>query len=314
MRGIIQYVRRALIMALKGKSKIYKLIGENLIKDSGMTNPTNYWVASGDFSFVAGRGAFKYTDDQDGMIRPEDQFFYNNLTKGKYYILSFVLDPVQVGAVGKIIPTNVNKDVINEFGNDNYFPTDRPFGGLFGAGYNSVLLKIPTGGTWQTDFAIYSDSGSTNGFFIDNVQLHEVDQNMFQPLIVYNRVIPKPVFPFIHIYSDTQEETLSNQQNTINEVVTKIEVVDRVIGSGGGEMVLNNIVGQITYAIEQNLNTEAQKQMLRPHFIGTDGTDYNNLSNTKITNIAVKYFQDADEDHYYFRAIISVTMLIEEIN
>lgn len=307
MRGIIQYVRRGLLKAIK-QVPIFKQISDNLIEDSGMIDPTNNWVATGDYSFVAGRGAFYYADSQEGMIRPEDQFFYNYITKGQFYSLSFKIESVQTNAVGILIPTNINRDVVNEFGNNNYLTYDAPFGQAVNSGYNSILLKIPAGGTYQTDFAIYSTTGSTNAFYLDNVQLHKVDPYMIKPLRLYNRVIPKPVFPFIHIYSDTQEKTLLNQQNPINEVVTKIEVVDRVIGSGGGELVLNNIVGQITYALKINLNTWFRQQ--NNNFT----TDWNNINNTDITNIAVKYFQDADEDHYYFRAIISVTNVVEEIN
>ncbi|QDP61115.1 MAG: hypothetical protein Unbinned5858contig1001_44 [Prokaryotic dsDNA virus sp.] len=307
MRGIIQYVRRGLLTAIN-QSPIWKFVSDNLIEDSGIIDPTNNWVATGDFSFVAGRGAFFYADSQEGMIRPEDQFFQNFITKGQYYVLSFKVENLQTNGLAFINPTNINKDVVNEFGNNNYLTFDAPNGRLIEEGYNAVLLKIPLGGSYVQNFAIYSTTSATNGFFIDNIQLHKVDPNMIKPLRIYNRVIPKPVFPFIHIYSDTQEETLNNQQNPINEVVTKIEVVDRVIGSGGGELVLNNIVGQITYALKVNLNTWFRQQ--NNNFT----TDFNNINNTEITNIAVKYFQDADEDHYYFRAIISVTNVVEEIN
>ena len=88
MRGIIQYVRRGLLTAIN-QSPIYKFVSDNLIEDSGLIDPTNNWVATGDFSFVAGRGAFYYADSNEGMIRPEDQFFQNYITKGQYYVLSF---------------------------------------------------------------------------------------------------------------------------------------------------------------------------------------------------------------------------------
>ena len=76
MRGIIQYVRRGLLTAIN-QSPIYKFVSDNLIDDSGLIDPTNNWVATGDFSFVAGQGAFYYADSNEGMIRPEDQFFQN---------------------------------------------------------------------------------------------------------------------------------------------------------------------------------------------------------------------------------------------
>jgi len=116
---------------------------------------------------------------------------------------------------------------------------------------------------------------------------------------IYNRIPSDASFPYIRIYSVSNDETDQNQTNYITEVITRLEVVTRFTGDSGGEL-------------DSNLITDEILQLVR-----TRSADYINLDeegfNVYTSQIeSINYLEEDASDYTYFRVVIEVSNRIEQ--
>ncbi len=118
---------------------------------------------------------------------------------------------------------------------------------------------------------------------------------------IYNRIPSDASFPYIRIYSVSNDETDQNQTNYITEVITRLEVITRFTGDSGGEL-------------DSNLITDEILQLVR-----TRSADYINLDeegfNVYTSQIeSINYLEEDASDYTYFRVVIEVSNRIEKRN
>jgi hypothetical protein len=116
---------------------------------------------------------------------------------------------------------------------------------------------------------------------------------------IYNRIPSDASFPYIRIYSVSNDETDQNQTNYITEVITRLEVITRFTGDSGGEL-------------DSNLITDEILQLVR-----TRSADYINLDeegfNVYTSQIeSINYLEEDASDYTYFRVVIEVSNRIEQ--
>lgn len=118
---------------------------------------------------------------------------------------------------------------------------------------------------------------------------------------VYNRVPTNSNYPFIRVYSVSNDETDQNQTSFNLETITRVECVTRFASDDGGELDTNLMVSQ---CLEQ-LRTRSA------NYIDIKANGFNIYTSV---NEGVKYLQDDLSDFTYFRAIIEISNKIEQIN
>jgi len=117
---------------------------------------------------------------------------------------------------------------------------------------------------------------------------------------IYNRIPSNATYPFIRIYSVSNDEVDQNQTNYITETITRLEVITRFSGDSGGEL-------------DSNLITDAILQIVR-----TRSADYIDLEaeGFKVftsTVAGINYLTEDSDDYTYFRTIIELSNRIEQI-
>jgi hypothetical protein len=117
---------------------------------------------------------------------------------------------------------------------------------------------------------------------------------------IYNRIPSNATYPFIRIYSVSNDEVDQNQTNYITETITRLEVITRFSGDSGGEL-------------DSNLITDAILELVR-----TRSADYIDLEaeGFKVftsTVAGINYLTEDSEDYTYFRTIIELSNRIEQI-
>jgi hypothetical protein len=122
---------------------------------------------------------------------------------------------------------------------------------------------------------------------------------------VYNKVPTRTTYPFIKIYSESEETSFLNQSKFITSTITKIEVVDRTKGDAGGELIVNFIVTEILGIIKSNVNSKWDMSDI------TLSSGSLNAITNKINNI--NYLTTDLPTFSYQRAIIEVENVIEKI-
>ena len=117
---------------------------------------------------------------------------------------------------------------------------------------------------------------------------------------IYNRVPTNATYPFIRVYSVSNDEVDQNQTSFNFETITRVECVTRYASDDGGELDCNLMVSQ---CLEQ-LRTRSANYI----DIVSDGFKvYTSV------NEGVNYLQDDLADHTYFRAIIEISNKIEQL-
>ena len=116
---------------------------------------------------------------------------------------------------------------------------------------------------------------------------------------IYNRVPSDASFPYIRIYSVSNDEIDQNQTNYITEVITRLEIVTRFTGDSGGEL-------------DSNLITDEVLELVR-----TRTSSYIDLSdegfNVFTTQIeTINQLEEDASDYTYYRVIIEVSNRIEQ--
>lgn len=139
--------------------------------------------------------------------------------------------------------------------------------------------------------------------------IHEVRKKIIQKLTnnvtidsenvpVYGRVPNDADFPYIRVYSVSNNEVDQNRTSYNMETITRIECVTRYIADNGGELDVNSMVSQCL----ERLRTRSSDYInLTPNF-----TVYTS------ENAGVTYLEEDMSDHTYYRGIIELSNRITQ--
>ena len=116
---------------------------------------------------------------------------------------------------------------------------------------------------------------------------------------IYGRVPSNASYPFVRVYSLTNNEVDQNQSTFNSEVITRIEVVTRFESDSGGELDANTIMNDIM-ALLITKNQSAFN-------LASD-----NFNCYAVENSGITYIQEDLSDHTYFRAILELSNKVEQ--
>lgn len=117
---------------------------------------------------------------------------------------------------------------------------------------------------------------------------------------IYGRVPSDATYPFVRIYSVSNDEIDQNQTSYNMEVITRIEVVTRFESDSGGELDCNLIVDECL-------------SLLRTRSAGYFDLTEQGFNVYTSVNEGIKYLEDDFSDHTYFRAIIELSNRVQQI-
>tara|TARA_R100000734_G_C3305075_1_gene95595 strand:- start:896 stop:1333 length:438 start_codon:yes stop_codon:yes gene_type:complete len=117
---------------------------------------------------------------------------------------------------------------------------------------------------------------------------------------IYNRVPTDASYPYIRVYSVSNDETDQNQSSFTMETITRVECVTRFVSDSGGELDCNRMVSQCLNLLRTR----------SANYIDLTSDGFNVYTSV---NEGVNYLQDDLTDHTYFRAIIEISNKIEQI-
>ena len=118
---------------------------------------------------------------------------------------------------------------------------------------------------------------------------------------IYGRVPTNASYPFIRVYSLSNDETDQNQTSFTTETITRVECVTRYASDDGGEL-------------DSNLMVSKCLELLRTRSANYIDLSANGFNVYTSVNEGVKYLQDDLSDFTYFRAIIEISNKIEQID
>jgi hypothetical protein len=116
---------------------------------------------------------------------------------------------------------------------------------------------------------------------------------------VYGRVPNNASFPYIRVYSVSNNEVDQNRTQYNMETITRIECIARYISDDGGEYDVNSMVSQCL------------------NLLRTRSSGYIDLSSDGFTvytseNAGVTYIEEDMSDHTYYRGIIELSNRITQ--
>lgn len=117
---------------------------------------------------------------------------------------------------------------------------------------------------------------------------------------IYGRVPSDATYPFVRIYSVSNDEIDQNRTSYNMEVITRIEVVTRFESDSGGELDCNLIVDECL-------------SLLRTRSAGYFDLTEQGFNVYTSVNEGIKYLEDDFSDHTYFRAIIELSNRVQQI-
>ena len=117
---------------------------------------------------------------------------------------------------------------------------------------------------------------------------------------IYGRVPTNASYPFIRVYSLSNDETDQNQTSFTTETITRIECVTRYSSNDGGEL-------------DVNIMVEGCLSILRTRSGGYFNLNSDGFNVYTSVNEGVKYLEDDLSDFTYYRAIIELSNKIEQI-
>ena len=118
---------------------------------------------------------------------------------------------------------------------------------------------------------------------------------------IYGRVPTNASYPFIRVYSLSNDEADQNQTSFTTETITRVECVTRFASDDGGEL-------------DSNLMVSKCLELLRTRSANYIDLSANGFNVYTSVNEGVKYLQDDLSDFTYFRAIIEISNKIEQID
>lgn len=116
---------------------------------------------------------------------------------------------------------------------------------------------------------------------------------------IYNRVPNNASYPFIRVYSVSNNEVDQNQTQYNFETITRIECVTRFVSDDGGELDVNLMMSQVLQQVRTRPNNYID--------LSTDGFNVYTSVNAGIT-----YLTDDLNDHTYYRAILELSNKITQ--
>jgi len=134
--------------------------------------------------------------------------------------------------------------------------------------------------------------------FIDRLNGNITVQSIDVP--VFNVVPSNSDFPYVKVYSVSNDEDDLNRSSFNVEAVIRLEVVTRFDYNVGGELQANLITDEILNQIRTRSDG----------YIDLTAQGWNVYI---IQNRGVKYITDNLEDHTFYRAIINITVKAEKI-
>ncbi|MBN88337.1 hypothetical protein CMO95_01925 [Candidatus Woesearchaeota archaeon] len=116
---------------------------------------------------------------------------------------------------------------------------------------------------------------------------------------IYGRVPNNATFPYIRVYSVSNNEIDQNQTQYNMETITRIECIARYVSDDGGEYDVNSMVSQCL------------------NLLRTRSSGYINLTSDGFTvytseNAGITYIEDDLSDHTYYRGIIELSNRITQ--
>ena len=118
---------------------------------------------------------------------------------------------------------------------------------------------------------------------------------------IYGRVPTNASYPFIRVYSLSNDEADQNQTSFTTETITRVECVTRFASDDGGEL-------------DSNLMVSKCLELLRTRSVNYIDLSANGFNVYTSVNEGVKYLQDDLSDFTYFRAIIEISNKIEQFD
>lgn len=118
---------------------------------------------------------------------------------------------------------------------------------------------------------------------------------------IYGRVPTNASYPFIRVYSLSNDEADQNQTSFTTETITRVECVTRFASDDGGEL-------------DSNLMVSKCLELLRTRSANYIDLSANGFNVYTSVNEGVKYLQDDLSDFTYFRAIIEISNKIEQFD
>ena len=117
---------------------------------------------------------------------------------------------------------------------------------------------------------------------------------------IYNRVPSDASFPYIRIYSVSNDEINQNQTSYITETLTRLEVITRFSGDSGGELDSNLITDEILKIVRTR----------SAEYIDLEAEGFKVYTSTVA---GINYLTEDSDDFTYFRTIIELSNRIEQI-
>ena len=117
---------------------------------------------------------------------------------------------------------------------------------------------------------------------------------------IYNRVPSDASFPYIRIYSVSNDEINQNQTSYITETITRLEVITRFSGDSGGELDSNLITDEILKIVRTR----------SAEYIDLEAEGFKVYTSTVA---GINYLTEDSDDFTYFRTIIELSNRIEQI-
>lgn len=117
---------------------------------------------------------------------------------------------------------------------------------------------------------------------------------------IYNRIPSDATYPFIRIYSVSNDEINQNQTSYLTETITRLEVITRFSGDNGGELDSNLITDEILKIVRTR----------SADYIDLDEQGFNVFSSTVA---GINYLTEDSDDYTYFRTIIELSNKVQQI-
>jgi len=128
----------------------------------------------------------------------------------------------------------------------------------------------------------------------DNVTVQGID------VPIYNVIPREATYPFIKIYSVSNDEDDLNRSSFNTEAVVRLEVLTRFDYNSGGELQCNLITDEVINQIRTSPSG----------YIDLTAQGFNVYV---IQNRGIKYITENLNDHTFYRAIINITVKAEKI-
>jgi hypothetical protein len=117
---------------------------------------------------------------------------------------------------------------------------------------------------------------------------------------IYNRIPSNATYPFVRVYSVSNDEVDQNRTSYITETITRLEVITRFSSDSGGELDSNLITDEILKKVRTRSDD----------YIDLEAEGFKVFTSTVA---GINYLTEDSDDFTYFRTIIELSNRIEQI-